>query len=188
MGSNTSGSLKSSTTITQRPPRNLSVQYRRLLHLKNVHANDSHAAHKTKVMTLEAIRVGNLPEREDPTTPLLTWIGPRSLTRIIRSSKTSRLYPALCVRMPSTWRQSADNPQELGFYAKSNKGKGKADNNKDGDNNANPGFQQSKGQIVVIFAGLPSSSNKHAGKLAHQDIMAGEPSTPKYLNWSEYPI
>ena len=47
--------------------------------------------------------------------------------------------------------------QELGFYAKSNKGKGKADNNKDGDDNAVPIFQQSKGQIVVIFAGLPSS-------------------------------
>ena len=78
--------------------------------------------------------------------------------------------------------------QELGFYSKSNKGKGKADKNKDGDDNADPSFQQSKGKIAVIFAGLPSSSNKHAGKLAHQDIMAGEPSTPKYLNWFEYPI
>ena len=78
--------------------------------------------------------------------------------------------------------------QELGFYTKSNKGKGKADNNKDGDDNADPGFQQSKGQIAVIFAGLPTSSNKRSGKLALWDIMAGEPSTPKYLNWSEYPI
>ena len=31
--------------------------------------------------------------------------------------------------------------QKLGLYAKSNKGKGKADNNKDGDDNADPGFQ-----------------------------------------------
>jgi hypothetical protein len=31
--------------------------------------------------------------------------------------------------------------QELGFYTKSNKGKGKADNNKDGDDNPNPSFQ-----------------------------------------------
>ena len=31
--------------------------------------------------------------------------------------------------------------QELGFYDKSNKCKGKADNNKDGDNNADLGFQ-----------------------------------------------
>jgi hypothetical protein len=31
--------------------------------------------------------------------------------------------------------------QELGFYAKSNNGKGKADNNKDGDDNLDPGFQ-----------------------------------------------
>ena len=68
---------------------------------------------------------------------------------------------------------------ELGFYGKSNKGKGKADNNKDGDDNADPGFQQSKGQIVVIFARLPTSSNKRSGKLALWDIMAGEPSIPK---------
>ena len=33
--------------------------------------NDSHAANKTiKAMTPEAIRVGSLVEREDPTTPL----------------------------------------------------------------------------------------------------------------------
>ena len=31
--------------------------------------------------------------------------------------------------------------QELGFYGKSNKGKVKADNNKDGDDNPDPGFQ-----------------------------------------------
>jgi hypothetical protein len=67
-------------------------------------------------------------------------------------------------------------------------GKGKADNNKDGDDNADPGFQQFKGQISVIFAGLPSSSNKRTGKLALRDIMAGEPSTPKYLNWSKHLI
>ena len=30
--------------------------------------------------------------------------------------------------------------QELGFYAKTNKGKDKTDNNKDGDDNADPGF------------------------------------------------
>ena len=63
--------------------------------------------------------------------------------------------------------------QELGFYDKSNKGKGKADNNKDGDDNPDPGFQQSKGQIAVIFARLPTSSNKRSGKLALRDIMAG---------------
>ena len=71
--------------------------------------NNSHVAHKTKVTTLEAIRVDNPPEREDPTTPLLPWIGPRSLTRITRSSKTSRIYPALSTRTPSTRRPSVDN-------------------------------------------------------------------------------
>ena len=78
--------------------------------------------------------------------------------------------------------------QELGFYGKSNKGKGKTDNNKDGDDNADPDIQQFEGQITVIFVGLPTLSNKRSGKLALRDIMAGEPSTPKYLNWSEYPI
>ena len=56
--------------------------------------------------------------------------------------------------------------QELGFYAKSNKGKGKEDNNKDRDNNPDLGFQHPKGAIAVIFAGVPSSSNKCTRKLA----------------------
>jgi len=57
--------------IIQRPLRNLSVQYRRRLHLKSILVNNSHVANKTKVMTLEAIRVDILTEKEDPTTPLL---------------------------------------------------------------------------------------------------------------------
>jgi hypothetical protein len=40
----------------------------------------------------------------------------------------------------------------------------------------------------VIFTGVPSSSNKCTRKLALRDILAWEPSTPMYLNWSEYPI
>ena len=71
--------------------------------------------------------------------------------------------------------------QELGFYDKSNKGKGKADKNKDGDNNDDPSFQQSKGQIIVIFVELSTSSNKRSGKLGLWNIMVGEPLTPKYL-------
>ena len=70
--------------------------------------NDSHMANKIKVMTPEAIRVDSPVEREDPTTPLLPWIGPRSLTRITRSLKNSRIYHALSTRTPSTRRQSAD--------------------------------------------------------------------------------
>jgi len=34
---------------------------------------------------------------------------PKSLTRIRRSSKTSRIYPALSIRTPSTRWPSADN-------------------------------------------------------------------------------
>ena len=72
--------------------------------------------------------------------------------------------------------------QELGFYAKTNKGKGKDDNNKDGDDNPDPGFQQPNGAIAVISTGVPSSSNKRSGKLALRDILVGEPASPKYLN------
>jgi len=57
----------------------------------------------------EAIRVDTLAEKEDPTTPLLPWIGPRSLTKITRSSKTSRIYPALSTKTTSTRRPSVDN-------------------------------------------------------------------------------
>ena len=155
------------------------------MHLKNILANDSYAAHKTKVTTLEAIRVDNPSEREDPTTPLPPWTGPRSLIKTTRSLKTSRTYPTLSTKNAKHTAVECRQLQELGFYGKSNKGKGKADNNKDGDDNADPGFQKSKGQIAVIFAGLPTSSNKRSGKLALRDIMAEEPSTPKYLNWSE---
>ena len=71
--------------------------------------NNSHAANKTKVTTPKVIRVDSLAEKEDLTTPLLPWIGPRILTKITRSSKTSRIYPALSTRTPSTWRPSVDN-------------------------------------------------------------------------------
>jgi hypothetical protein len=38
----------------------------------------------------------------------------------------------------------------------------------------------------MIFAGVPSS--KQQEKLALRSITTAEPATPKYLNWSEYPI
>ena len=69
--------------------------------------------------------------------------------------KNAKHTAAECTQLP-----------KLGFYDKSNKGKGKADTNKDEDDNADPSFQQSKGQIAVIFAGLSTSSNKHSEKLA----------------------
>jgi hypothetical protein len=79
--------------------------------------------------------------------------------------------------------------QELGWYGKNKgKGQGKDNNDKDGDSNPDLGFQRSKGQIAVIFARVPSSSHKRTKKLALWDIMVGEPSTLKYLNWFEYLI
>jgi hypothetical protein len=108
-----------------------------------------------------------------------------------KSNKNSKKFEYL-KNLPCPFHKGAKHTttecrqlQELGWYAKNNKrkGKDKDDNSKDGDDNADPGFQQSKGQIVVIFVGVPSSSHRRAEKLALQDIMVGEPSTPKYLNW-----
>jgi hypothetical protein len=45
----------------------------------------------------------------------------------------------------------------------------------------------SKGTVVVIFSGVPGSRTKHQDKLALHSIMATEPATPRYLNWSQYP-
>ena len=59
---------------------------------------------------------------------------------------------------------------------------------KEGDNNDDKGFQKSRGTVAVIFAGIPDSRSKHQEKLALRTIMAAEPATPRYLNWSEYPI
>ena len=59
---------------------------------------------------------------------------------------------------------------------------------KEGDNNDDKGFQKSRGTVAVIFARIPDSRSKHQEKLALRTIMAAEPATPRYLNWSEYPI
>ena len=59
---------------------------------------------------------------------------------------------------------------------------------KDEDNHEDKRFQKSRGTIAVIFAGAPDSRSKHQEKLALQTIMAAEPATPRYLNWSQYPI
>lgn len=48
--------------------------------------------------------------------------------------------------------------KDLGFYSK--KDKGKDDNKKDGEDQGDPGFQQPKGVVAIIFGEVPSSSNK----------------------------
>ena len=45
-----------------------------------------------------------------------------------------------------------------------------------------------EGQWQIIFAGVPDSRSKHQENLALRTIMAAEPATPRYLNWSQYPI
>ena len=40
----------------------------------------------------------------------------------------------------------------------------------------------------MIFAEVLDSRSKHQEKLALRTIMAAEPATPRYLNWSQYPI
>jgi hypothetical protein len=42
--------------------------------------------------------------------------------------------------------------------------------------------------IAVIFVGVSGSRSKHQDKLALRTIMAVEPATPRYLNWSQYLI
>jgi hypothetical protein len=44
------------------------------------------------------------------------------------------------------------------------------------------------GTVAVIFARVPGSRSKHQDKLALRTIVAAEPTTPRYLNWSQYPI
>jgi hypothetical protein len=56
------------------------------------------------------------------------------------------------------------------------------------DNMKDKIFQQPKGTVVVIFSGVPGSRSKHQDKLALRSIMVAEPTFPRYLNWSQYPI
>ena len=86
-----------------------------------------------------------------------------SMDRSKKSNKNNKKFEEL-KNLPCPFHKNAKHMapkcrqlQKLGFYAKSNKGKGKADSNKDRDNNPDPGFQQSKGQIIIIFVGLPTS-------------------------------
>jgi hypothetical protein len=71
------------------------------------------------------------------------------------------------------------------YTRKSNKADIKEDNQKkDEDNHEHKGFQKSKGTVAVIFARVPGSRSKHQDKPALRTIMAAEPTTPRYLNWS----
>ena len=70
-----------------------------------------------------------------------------SMDRSKKSNKNNKKFEDL-KNLPYPFHKNAKHTsaecrqlQELGFNNKSNKGKGKADNNKDGDNNADPGFQ-----------------------------------------------
>ena len=55
---------------------------------------------------------------------------------------------------------------------------------KEEENPEDKGFQKSRGMVAVIFAGALDSRSKHQEKLALRTIMAAEPATPRYLNWS----
>ena len=75
------------------------------------------------------------------------------------------------------------------YTRKDNKVNTKEDNQKkDEDNHEDKGFQKSRGTVAVIFAGALDSRSKHQEKLALRTIMVAEPATPRYLNWSQYPI
>jgi hypothetical protein len=71
------------------------------------------------------------------------------------------------------------------YTRKGNNGERKEDNQKkDEDNQEDKQFLKSKGTVAVMFTGVPSSRSKHQDKLALRNIMAAEPATPRYLNWS----
>ena len=75
------------------------------------------------------------------------------------------------------------------YTRKDNKVNTKEDNQKkDEDNHEDKGFQKSRETVAVIFARVLDSRSKHQEKLALRTIMEAEPATPRYLNWSEYPI
>jgi hypothetical protein len=98
--------------------------------------------------------------------------------------------------LPYPWHPNSSHTagecQNFKNYTRKNdsaKGKGKEyDNNKDQEDKGDKEFQKSKGVVNIIFAGVPSSKSKQQEKLALCSITAVEPATPKYLNWSEYPI
>ena len=71
------------------------------------------------------------------------------------------------------------------YTRKDSKGNTKEDSQKkEEDNHEDKGFQKSRGTVAVIFAGALDSRSKHQEKLALRTIMAAEPATPRYLNWS----
>jgi hypothetical protein len=93
-------------------------------------------------MILGAIRVDSPAESKDSTTPLPPWTNPRSPTKTTRSLKILRICPALSIKVPSTQRPSAGNSKSwVGIARTTCKGKGKDNNDKDGDDNTNPDFQ-----------------------------------------------
>ena len=70
-----------------------------------------------------------------------------SMGRSKKSNKNNKKFEDL-KNLPCPFHKNAKHTaaecrqlQELGFYDKSNKGKGKANNNKDGDDNPDLGFQ-----------------------------------------------
>jgi len=66
--------------------------------------------------------------------------------------------------------------------------KQKQEDSKKEEKKAEGDYQEPQRQLAVIFSGVPYTRSKRQEKLAHRAIMAAEPATPRYLDWSEYPI
>lgn len=62
------------------------------------------------------------------------------------------------------------------------------DQNKQPEDQEDGGFPKTKGIVAVIISGEPGSRSKCQDKLALRSIMAAEPTTLRYLNWSQYLI
>jgi hypothetical protein len=111
-----------------------------------------------------------------------------------KSSKPRRfqdLENLPCPWHPNSNHTTADCRSFKNYTQKSdnNKGKKKYGNDKpDQEYQGDRGFQKSKGMVNVIFTGVPRTKSKQQEKLALCTISASLPTSPKYLNWSKYPI
>jgi len=137
-------------------------------------------------MTPGAMRVGSPIGSGHPITPLPPWIGQKSPTSP-EDLKISGTCPALSTRTPSTWRPSADNSRNWDFMKRTTRARARMITRK----TEMTKLIQVSNSLRVWLALSSLASRLHlvsAKELALRDIMASQPATPKYLNWSEYPI
>ena len=106
--------------------------------------------------------------------------------KIFKPRKYEDIENVRCVWHPKANHSTRECYFFVDHYTRKDKKEDKKEDNhkKDEDSNEGKGFQKSKETVAVIFAGVPGSRSKNQDKLALRTIMAAEPATPRYLNWS----